>query len=1027
MRPTPPNRRPDLQLQLLGPFTALVKDNPLPRLRSRKGHHLLAFLALNFGKEVSRERLIPLLWPDSEPAQAHYNLRQCLTNLRQALGDDARLLLSPTPQTLCLDREGVAVDVAAFDAAAGANSLSGWEQVVALYQGPLLDGWTEEWVLPERTAREQTYLQALEKLASHASESKDPASAVRYLRMTVAADPFREAAHCRLMQALADCGDAAAVTQVYRDLRLLLHRELNASPAPETDALYKSLKQPTRRAVLRSVAPDPSLPPRRLPVPLTELIGREAEVEAVVGWLGKGRLLTLTGTGGVGKTRLAIAVAERLASEYPDGVWFVELAVLATGELVPQTVAQTLGIPEEANRPMQETLSERLASSTILLVLDNCEHLLESVASLADRLLTSCPGMRVLATSRQGLGLSGERLYRVPSLALPEAEWWDAEESSTGEKNVDSLLEYGGVRLFVERAVEGQPAFRLTRQNASAVLSICDHLDGIPLALEMAAARARALAIEEIRSHLEDRFRFLVSGSRAALPRHRTLRALMDWSHDLLTPHEQALFRRLSVFTGGWTLEAVEAVCADSGQREEIRQTGSAHQGAAPWSRRTGSPKVSLFPLEAWEILDLLTSLSEKSLVVYEVQDRQGRYRLLETVYEYARERLVSAEEEATYGGRHQDYFMKLAVEIRLKLIGPEQTHWLHVLETEHDNLRQALTFCLGESGDIETGMWMASALMMFWQIRGHVSEGRKRLSALLSHPLAQIRTRAHVNALHGAGTLARMQGDYRSARSLYEEGLAIARELGDKRGLAESLLNLGNVAFNLGDYISARALYEEGLPLRRELGDKQDIASSLNNLGLVADNQGDYASARTLYEESLAIKREFGDKQGIASSLNNLGSVASTQGDFISARSLFEESLTIQQELGERSGIALSLHNLGFVAYAEGDYAPARSLYREALAIRRELGERLAITTSLEIFAKLEVKEERTERAARLWGAAEQLREEMGSPLPPKNQDEYARHLTAARRTLGEEAFSAAWAEGRAMTLEQAIAYALA
>src|SRR5579871_3257556 len=558
-----------LDIQLLGGFDLHREGEPVPRLPSRKGQWLLALLALRQGQEVSRDWLAAALWADSERAKGLRNLRQLLADeVRPVLGPAACHLRSPVAQTLCLDQEGVTIDVVAFDAALAKGTMAGLESAIALYRGPLLEGCPEEWILPERTVREQAYLAALEALAGRAAEQGDPAGAVRYLRLLLTTDPYREAAYIALMRAFAESGDYAAVTRTYRDLRLLLHRELHVRPAPETETLYRQLLNQAQPSVLRNPAriERPALSPRRLPIPLTSLIGREAEVATVVARLSTHRLITLTGAGGVGKTRLAIAAGHRLANAYPDGVWFVELASLTDPMHVVQTVATALGLEEKVPQRMPEALVERLAGRTLLLILDNCEHLLSVCAALVEILLRSSTGLRVLCTSRQPLGASGELVYRIPSLALPPAlaaiPLPEGSAQTAAGRTPSELLGYGAVQLFVERALLTHPTFRITPHHIDALTTICRQLDGIPLALEMAAARVRSLSLEEIACRLEDRFGFLVGG-RTVEPRQQTLRSLLDWSDALLTPQERVVMRRLSVFPGGWEVEAAEAVCAD--------------------------------------------------------------------------------------------------------------------------------------------------------------------------------------------------------------------------------------------------------------------------------------------------------------------------------------------------------------------------------------------------------------------------------------------------------------------------------
>ena len=766
--------------------------------------------------------------------------------------------------------------------------------------------------------------------------------------------------------------------------------------------------------------------PNNLPLQLTSFIGRAKEMADVKNLLDTTRLLTLTGGGGGGKTRLSLEVAADALEHFPDGVWLAELAPLSDAALVPQTVASVLRLPERTGQTITQTLTDHLKEKKLLLLLDNCEHLLTACAHLTEALLRSCPNVKILASSREGLGIAGEQTYRVPSLSLP-----DLRQPVT----VESVGQYEAARLFIDRALLSKTEFSVTRQNAAALASVCHRLDGIPLAIELAAARVRSLAVEEINVRLDNRFRLLTGGSKTALPRQQTLRAAMDWSYDLLKMQERLMLARLSVFVGGWTLEAAENVCA-----------GESSLGEG---------------IEDWEALDLLTSLVDKSLVVAETQAGATRYRLLETVREYACDLLTRSEKLQAVSAKQRDYFLTLAEEARPKLRGAEQAHWLALLEEEHDNLRQALTFCLEEPDGGESGLRLGAALQQFWITRGHLNEGRESLSLALAHPAAQDYTKSRAEALNGAGVLAYRQGDYPAARSLHQESLEIRLELGDRQGMAASYGNLGNVAFEQGDYAQARALqekrleigrelgdrqgnaaslgnlgnvaykqgdyalaqtrFEESLALQRETGDKRGIAISLLNLGLLAYEQGDYTAARALYGESLAMKRESGDRQGIAISLFNLGSIASDQGDYALAHSLQEESLSLRRELGDRQGVAASLGNLGLLACRQADYDLARSLQKESLSLRREIGDRHGMAGSLEALASLALLENNAERAARLWGAASRLREVLGAPLPPHVRERYAGETSAAREALTPADFAACWEAGRALTLEQA------
>ena len=681
-------------------------------------------------------------------------------------------------------------------------------------------------------------------------------------------------------------------------------------------------------------------PLHNLPIQVTSFIGREFEIAEIKQALPRTRLLTLTGSGGCGKTRLALQVAVHSLDSYADGVWLVDFAPLSDPALVPQTVASALSVPEQPGRPLVDSLVKFLRPKSSLLLLDNCEHLVAACGQLADMLLQSCPTLQIVATSRERLGIGGELAYRVPSLSLPRPGH---------PPSLELLVQSEAVRLFIERASFSQAEFRVTSSILPAIVHVCTRLDGIPLAIELAAGRLKALTVEQIAARLEDRFGLLTGGSRTALPRYRTLRAAMDWSYDLLADSERTLLRRIAVFAGGWTLGAAEAVCSGNG-------------------------------VDSVEILDLLTQLVDKSLVVVEMQKAESRYRLLETVRQYARDRLLESKESEEVFGRHLDFFLRLAQESEPKLEGPEQTVWATRLQVEQDNLRAALEWSI--KNKTRAGLRLAGALGRFWIEQCDFTEGYRWLGEALKISGS---TAERAKALNAAGSLAVRRGDYATDRSLLEEALSIYRELEDKRGLADAIYNLG--------YLAAM--------------------------------QEDYTSARSFFSESLAIHRELGHKLGIAEALGNLGHVAWHQGDHASARPLLEESLARSRELGQGRLVVLALWSLGLVAFDQGNHAEACSFYHEALVTAQPLRDPYLANT-LESCAGLAATEGQPERAARLLGAATAFRKATDTPRAPAHISDYERPLTLAHAALSEEVFNTAWGEGEAMTLEQAIEHAL-
>ncbi len=723
--------------------------------------------------------------------------------------------------------------------------------------------------------------------------------------------------------------------------------------------------------------------PNNLPATLTSFVGREREIAQVKSLLASTRLLTLTGPGGTGKTRLAVQVAEDLLEEYQDGVWLVELASLTHGAFLSQAVAAALCLREEPGRPLAETLSEYLAGKTILLLLDNCEHLLEECAPLVQSLLRGSRTVSVLATSREPLGIAGEQTWRVPSLSVPAP--------SRGGMDASALLQYEAVHLFLERATLVQPAFALTDENVAAVCELCRQLDGIPLAIELAAARVKATSVEQITARLNDRFRLLTGGSRTALPRQQTLRGLIDWSYDLLSEEERAALCRCSVFSGGWTLEAAEAVCAstegEKGRRgeEESPESGPStfNRGAQPRHRSEGLGQPStqsshLSPLTShltsYDLLDLLTQLVDKSLITYEERGGAGRYSMLETVRAYAREKLEESGTAAETRARHRAYFLRMATEADQWLTGPDQARWLDQVDREHDNVRAALDGNM--ANDPDAALRMAAALGRFWSIRGYLTEGRKWLKQALATSTEDdpvLRGRA----LDALANLTRDAADFAEARTLYEEALRMHRQSADLRGEATTLTGLGNMARYLADYESSSRYHLQALALRRALGDARGIAVSLTNLSIVALMQKEYTQAREMVEESLALFRKDGNRHGTATALTNLASIASAMGAEPSeAIALEMESLEIKREIGDKVGISVSLYNLGSARMAQGD----------------------------------------PEEAARLLGAFSALREEIGAPVTPAEREEYERTVAVARETLGDERFARAWETGRAL-----------
>ena len=725
--------------------------------------------------------------------------------------------------------------------------------------------------------------------------------------------------------------------------------------------------------------------PNNLPLQLTSFIGRGREIADIKTMLATARLLTLTGAGGSGKTRLALQVGADLLEQYSDGVWLVELAALVDPALIPQAVATTVGVPEQPGRALNETLVDSLRPKLLLLVLDNCEHVLAACARLANVLLRACPEMRILATSREGLGIAGETLYPVPTLPVPDERLPPTER----------LVQYESVRLFTERATAVLPTFKVTPQNAYSVAQICRRLDGIPLALELAAVRVKILTVDQIVARLGDRFRLLTGGSQTALPRHQTLQATMDWSYGLLAQKEQVMLRRLSVFAEGCTLDAAEAVCSGNG-------------------------------VERSEVLDLLAQLADKSLVLVAELAWEARYSLLETVRQYGANKLMESGETADVRYRHLNWCLELAERGELELRGPNQGAWLERLELDHDNLRTALEWCQAREGDAELELRLAAALRRFWLRRGHWSEGRKRPADMLSRGEPQQSSPARAKALHAAGALAQAQDDVSEALSYFHKALAAYQQLQDKLGTAASLYSLGIIAHIRGDQAAARLYLEKSMVIFRESGDKPGIAMVVNDLGEDAAIRGDYTAARLMLDESLAIWRELGDKRGIGAALNDLGELARLQGDHRKAAALYQDSLAFHTESGSKSDVNWVRHDLAVAILRLGDHQRAAELLRESLTGYFELRSASGVALSMAGLASAAIAKGQMGRGARLLSISAHLFDLTGGRLDLVDQREFNQNIAVARASTHEEAFAAAWAEGRAMTLEQAVEYAL-
>ena len=789
-----------------------------------------------------------------------------------------------------------------------------------------------------------------------------------------------------------------------------------------------------------------------LPVQLTSFIGREKEIDAVKNLIAKHRLVTLTGSGGTGKTRLSLQVAADLLDFFPDGVLFVELAPLSDPAFVPKTVLITLELREEAGHPILETLARYLQAKKVLLILDNCEHLVEAAAQFADAMLRVCPDLRLLVSSREALGIAGEKAWPVRSLSIPRAG---------APPSVENASQYEAINLFVDRAKIVSSAFSITPANVSAVAQICARLDGIPLAIELAAARVKLLKAEQIAERLDDRFRLLTGGSRTALPRQQTLRAMIDWSYDLLPESERVLLRRLSVFAGGWTLEAAEQVCS---AKDEIRSQKDEDRSKASLLY------PSDFILHPSDVLDPLAQLVNKSLVVVDADDNaETRYHLLETVRQYAREKLSETGDGMALRDAHLQYFLGLAERAEPELVGLQVVEWVKRLEADFDNIRTALEWSIND--DPQVGLRLASTLVWFWEESNYALDGANWLEQFLTLPETHSDKILRARALEIQGRLLIFGNTSRpKAYPALQESLALFQQADDKEGIASSLLYFGVVSFHRGDVAQGKRMVFESLALHRERKDKFGMVKALTHLAEQVDTN-DYKRSLNYFNEALALCREIGYISGMAHILSNMGWQATLHEDYVQAHLWIEESLAVSKQLRRDTITVFNMMNLGHLAFQEGKYAEAQEYYEEYLltsgktkesssfsgatgwvtaklayiALRQrnyaqaralfqksrsffdEYGaNKVGIVYIIEGLANLAVLQGQYECAAKFFAWTDLTRIAVDNLRQPVEQAEVDRDLATIRAYLDDATFAAAQEAGRAMSMDEAIALAL-
>lgn len=950
-----------LEVRLLGNFEVKHKKKVI-NISSRPAQSLFAYLILNAGTSHRREKLAGLLWPDSLEETARDNLRHALWRMRKALeGASSTRFLHADDVTIGFkESSDYWFDAAELEKLSDSVSSDELIEVLSNYQGELLPGFYDEWVVLEREHLQSVFEHNMARLMSLLQDEKRWLDVLDWGERWIKLGQKPEPAYRALMMAHAAKGDMSKVVATYERCVKSL-KEFGIEPSEQTRALYQKLKSGKEYFETATTVPvkekRKESPKTNLPVPITSFIGREKEVEEILKLLGKNRLVTLTGAGGMGKTRLAIQSSNKLVGKFRDGVWWIELVGLNDASLVPQAVAKAVDVREPPNQPLMETLAENLRSKQILLVIDNCEHLISACAQLADRLLSECKNLKILATSREALDILGETVWHAPSLSVP-----DMKEVI----GIKSLSKYESVRLFTERAEVLQSQFELTEQNAQAVTQICRRLSGMPLAIELAAARIKMMTVDEIASRLNDRFSLLTSGNRTALPRQQTLRAAIDWSHDLLTEPERILFRRLSIFAGGFRLDAAEAVCGF----REIKQS---------------------------EVLDLLGRLVDKSLVDVEADSvlNETRYRLLETIREYARVKLEEAGETEEIIERHLEFFATFASLAGKGINSVEQVTWFQRVDKEVDNLRAAISWPIPsvqvnegkQRSMLKNQFLIVGSLDMFWENR-YRHEITQALKKLLASDELSTPTIERAKALKVGGFL----------------------------------------LWSLNSLSEARAFLEESIEIAEKLGDQLTVAWSLGYLGWTFDFLGEYDTAKTSLEKSVAMARSLGEdgKHIVMQSLSLLGDIPYWRGNLSEARMLYEESIAFGREIRSTNMLTYPLRRLGYITLYEKNYSEAAGLFGESMELNRQLDHLQGMVACLAAFAAVHQTVGKLEVTAMLCGCVEKLLQQISASLFFIDTVEYQRTVSELKKMLDEKALSTAWARGRAMTLEQAIEFAL-
>jgi predicted ATPase/DNA-binding SARP family transcriptional activator/Tfp pilus assembly protein PilF len=996
-----------LKVRLIGKFDIQYDGHPVI-LSSRAAQSLFAYLILTAGTLHRREKLAGILWPEESEQKARTYLRHELWRIRKALpkASNAEYLLADNLTVGFNQSSAYWFDVAALKNLS--DQATADETIVRLsfYDDELLPGFYEDWVVSEREQLQVLFEQKIACLLDMLEKEQRWQDMLKWAERWVSLAQAPEAAYRALMVAYDALGDHTKVVSAYERCKQAL-RELDLEPSERTRALV--FKRSSKL---------------KIPLPLTSFIGREKELKEVAHLFSKSRLVTLTGSGGVGKTRLAIQVVAEVLDLFPDGVWFLDLTPLSDPALIANTLATLLGLQEFGPQPVADLLVKYFRSRTALVIFDNCEHLIEPSSQLIHSLLTTCEALSILATSREALRVAGEVSYRVPSLAVPRADIQLA---------VNDFADIESVRLFTERAASISPDFALNAHNVFDIARICQRLDGIPLAIELAAARTNLLSIQQILTGLDDRFHLLSRGLRSALPRHQTLRAMIEWSYDLLTEKERILFRRLAVFAGTWTQEAAEEVCSGNG-------------------------------IELSEVLDLLSQLVNKSLLLVEPsQTGETRYHALETIRQYTREKLIESGEEQAVREKYTRWFVELAERAEPNLSGHGQLEWAERIEQELDNLRAAMEWSL--YNDFDLGLRIVNALLRFWDMRDHRIECFHYVEHLFRAGRLDT-TPLHARSLAYAAFLAISPATTEQMITLAKAGERMSREVGDQEGLAVSLgvfaqlriwqgereqalrlyeenmalledsrnlwlkyltrSAIGWTSQTLGDYERANACFQEALAWSRENGDLEFRHYVLSCFGWLAFEESHYEQALEYFQESVSLARLCKNKLAQSITLRGMGETNILLEQYTQAKTLLEESLLIERELGNPWNPAWTFRLLGRAARLQGDFQQAWNYYVEGLRLGQTGVSRTNLIWCLIALAELAVLNNQPKQAASLLGTAEAIPELDRELSPPERLEWQALSKTIRNQLDGESSYASNYEAGKRMSLEEVVDYVL-